>query len=267
MKLTLMASRTYQSPSDEQIINSPNDVDLFGGISGISIERFEIIPGLEIQPVFAHVMAPYLLAFAKPEKGQRHTAPWKAASGGLGFDVNSQIALSAKCEPTGFDRINTVWWILSLLRLRHAVGIRLPIISDTDFSAAKDSSIEPAFWPIEMSPMMFSFDGHGEVDEVPIATLRWIQANFVSGATLMDDGRFNLAYRALDGSHSSSSLSSAMLLIWSALEALFRPGRKNLTHRLSLCIATYIETKPRDSAPSASHLRPDLGPGWAVMMQ
>ncbi|MGB6895504.1 MAG: hypothetical protein WBF37_06150, partial [Dehalococcoidia bacterium] len=66
-----------------------NDVDLFGGISGIEIEPdiHEFGHGISIAKTYAHVMAPYLAAFARAEPGKPHPAPWKAVSGGLSYDV------------------------------------------------------------------------------------------------------------------------------------------------------------------------------------
>ena len=122
---------------------------LFGGISGIALDvpSIEILPGAVLTSTYAHVMAPYLIAFARAAPGRPHPAPWKAASGGIGFDVEIQFELATACKPTGFSRLNTVWWLLALLRLHHAIGIRIPIVSDTPFSEIANASLEPRFGP------------------------------------------------------------------------------------------------------------------------
>ena len=237
--------RKRQQQSEEASIRF-NEINLFGGISGVELQSkdYQIAKGISLRTVFAHVMAPYILAFARAPAGQPHPGPWRAASGGLGFDVTVQLAIPTNCRPTGFDRLNTIWWTVSLLRLNHATGIRLPVIADTDFSEAAGGPSDPVFWPMEVAPIIIPFDGPSSVQFIPRTTLDWIRDNFVSGASLMEDCRFNAAFRALDSSHHATSLSAAMILIWSALEALFRPGRRSVTHRLSLAVATFLRDDP-----------------------
>lgn len=57
----------------------PNLVKLHGGISGLSVEKpIEIVSGLQLAPTYAHVMAPFIMAFKQPELGQAHPALGKA---------------------------------------------------------------------------------------------------------------------------------------------------------------------------------------------
>jgi hypothetical protein len=219
----------------------PNSTDLYGGVAGahMSLESFDFGGGASIRKTFAHVMAPFLLAFKKAEPGHHHPAPWKAAGGGYGFDVVLEIVLPRDERPTGFDRINTIWWLVALLRLRHPSGLRTPVISDTSFSLASTSKDDPIFWPMEMSPRGYTFSRSVEITEV---TLEWVKTHYIEGAALMEDAAFSLAFLALDGAHSANSTSSAKLLIWAAIEALFRPGRTQITHRLSAAIATYLNS-------------------------
>ncbi|MEZ5994118.1 MAG: hypothetical protein R3C25_00025 [Hyphomonadaceae bacterium] len=221
----------------------PDTSPLHGAISGIGIEgAFDLGDGVILRSVYAHVMAPYVMAFKKAEPGKPHPAPWKAAGGGRGFDVEVECALPANVRPTNLDRLNTIWWISSLIRLHHAVAIRVPVVSDVPFDAAPTSPQEPVFWTIEVETRRFHFDVPNEPNVIPRETLEWLRAHYVSAAKLMDDAGFNLAYRALDESHRGATRGSAMLLIWSALEALFQPTPHKITHKISAAIATYLES-------------------------
>ena len=92
-----------------------------------------------------------------------------------------------------------------------------------------------------MAPLSRRFEDHLHDRVLPQKTISWLKHHFVSGAKLMQDDRFNLAFRALDGAHSATTSASAMLLIWSDIEALFRPGKPNTTQRLCSAIASYLE--------------------------
>jgi hypothetical protein len=243
----------YELEQERQRTNAinPQEAALYGGIAGITMAdaTVEIAPGASLSPAYTHVMSPYILAFKKPEGHAPHPGPWKTAkSGGLGFDVEVQFALEQGSCPTNFDRLNTLWWLLALLRLHHAVGIHIPVISDTPFNEAASASPEPTFWPLEMASSRLRFDAPKGAQTISADTLNWLKVNFVRSSKLMKNSRFNLAFRALDSSHGVAMPSSSMLLIWSALEALFRPGQSNITLKLCASIATYLEPalSPRD---------------------
>jgi hypothetical protein len=39
---------------------------------------------------------------------------------GASLDITAEILLAEACQPTSFDRVNTLWWTLALLRLATA---------------------------------------------------------------------------------------------------------------------------------------------------
>lgn len=89
----------------------PERVDLYGGVAGLhsAVPEFRLAEGLVVRDTFAHVMAPYIMAFAKPKTPRApHPGPWVAASGGLGFDITIEISLTKAARPTNFDRLNTL---------------------------------------------------------------------------------------------------------------------------------------------------------------
>ena len=221
---------------------------LFGGISGceLSVPEFELCTGLIVRQTFAHVFAPYLMAFAPPGNAHTpHPGPWRAVSGGAGFDIAWEVALRADGHPTSFDRINTLWWVLALVRLSSGAPIRMPVISNVGFREAKDSAAEPTFWPVELDRPRLS-GSSTPVPSVELKTLAWVKDVLVDGALLMRTAHFNRAFQTFDAALWAHSSAAAVILIWGSLETLFRPGRRDTGNILSRSIAALIEPSVQD---------------------
>lgn len=223
---------------------NPEEIDLYGGLSGaeLALDEFEIVKGLSFHATYAHVMAPYLMAFKPPPKGGApHPAPWRAAHGGLGLDVTIGIKLERDARPTNFNRINTLWWALALTRLKTGAAIRLPIISDIDYRTIPSIETEPNLWAIEMSSQQLLTCANPP-QTIGKVELLWMRENFCEGAKLMEQESFNRAFQTLDGARWMHSPGAAMVTVWAALETLFRPGQQQITKRLSAMIATFLES-------------------------
>ena len=222
---------------------NPEDLPLFGGLTGASlgVDEFQICEGLVIRRTYAHLMSPFLLAFRRPELiGQHHPGPWKATRGGLWLDVEVEVALDRGVRPTGFDRLNTLWWILALLRLSTGAKLRMPVVSDTSFSTIAGSSIEPSLWPVETLPRQFL--AAPDPPRVLAANhLRWVRDVFRSGSRLMSDRAFGCAFQTFDNAIWAHSAGSAIVMIWAGLETLIRPGRQQVTKKLASALAALLE--------------------------
>lgn len=235
-----MEAGTYQ-PETVPPAAHPERVSLYGGVSGLSmsIPEFQLTQGLTVRETYAHVFAPYMMAFARPQKPNApHPPPWKAARGGLAFDVTIEIALAQSVRPTGFDRLNTLWWVLALMRLISGAPLRMPVVSDTPFAAVPSSAVEPNLWTIEMPPTQLALAGN-PAREISLEHLDWMRAVF-SRANLMDEPAFNRAFGTFDSVLWAHSLPSAVTMIWAALETLYRPGRSEITKTLATSIATFL---------------------------
>lgn len=220
----------------------PSDYTLFGGVSGtrLSCPIYELSEGVVLRGTYAHVFAPYMLSLNRRTPETRFGEPWKAASGGLGFDIEFEIEIPLGERPTNFTRINTIWWIASLIRLHQAIGLRVPVVSSISFSTIAAARDEPILWPVEMSPRQWIFD-RTPGTEIQESTLQWLKTHWQSAATLMDTPAFNVAFQAFDQAMWSHPIGSALLMIWASVEALIRPGDKDITRTLASCIATYLE--------------------------
>lgn len=227
---------------------NPQLSDLYGGLSGASLTtpEFKVCEGLVIRKTYAHLMAPYVLAFAPPERpGAHHPGPWKPAHGGLGFDITVEVFLAEASRPTNFDRVNTLWWALALLRLATGAPLRMPVISDMAFSDAAHGPSEPMFWTVEMPPHQLLLV-RDPAEAITDDHLKWVQASFIPGARLMDIDHFNRAVQTFDTVIWAHSLGSAIVMLWAVLETLFRPGRANVTKTLATCVAAFLHTPGGD---------------------
>ena len=176
-------------------------------------------------------MAPYLMAFGKPKHPGAPVPPWKAARGGLGFDIEIEISLAQEVRPIRFDRLNTLWWVFALLRLATGAPLRMPVISDMAFSAIANSDQEPNLWTIEMLPHQF-LAARSPPTRIEVEHLNWLRKVFASGAELMKIEAFNRAFQTFDSAIWAHSPASAAVMLWSAIETLFRPGRTQVTKTL-----------------------------------
>ena len=226
---------------------NPEEFELYGGLSGIELpeENFELGEGVVISRTYAHIMAPYLAAFAQPVAGQHHhPTPWKAVSGGLAFDVKAQIYVPKTFNIKGwFDRLGTIWWILALLRLRGAILASIPVASNTAFSEIKGMKEEPLFWPIEMQENRLIPEMPPDI-KIKADDLNWIRKYWKSAGFLMaKDDSFNHAFQAFDGCIWNSDDDLATVSLWGALERIFSDNNAELKFRASCFIASYLSPK------------------------
>ncbi len=206
----------------------------------MEVDEFELEKGLILKATYAHVMAPYLMAFNRPEKiGRPHPASWKNTNGGMGFDINIELSIAKCCNLTNFDRLNTLWWALSLLRLKTGAKINVPVVSNIAFSVIRDSNEEPNLWVIE-SPLRQLATKREPPEYISIEDMIWTKKVLVSGSQLMDNEIFNRAFQTFDQVIWAHSLGSAIVMLWAALETLFRPGRGQITKSLAKSIAVFL---------------------------
>ena len=222
---------------------NPEKSPLFGGLAGAQLgaDEFEICEGLVLRQTYAHLMSPYILAFARPEgPGKHHPGPWQSARGGQWLDLEIEVALREGVRPTGFDRLNTLWWVLALLRLATGANLRMPVVSDMSLSVIKDTPVDPIIWPIETLPRQLPTisDPPRVIDK---RHLLWVQQVFASGSKLMNDQAFGRSFQTFDGAIWAHSAGSAIIVIWAAVETLIRPGRPDTTKRLSSSLAALLE--------------------------
>lgn len=254
-----------------------NPIDVYAGLAGAPLEvnRFDLGAGVVIERTFAHLMAPFMLAFAPPEPGRHHPGPWRAAQGGLGFDMVVQLSNPASLEndcPLGQQ--GAMWWIVALIRLRTGPKVIVPAVSNFPFAEGPAREKEVQYWPYEIEPRLLrlSDDVQPKISELDLA---WVRKHWVvSAGRAARHPEFQMLVEAVDQCAIAKRSSLAVLWLWSPLEAMFSTGREELRYRMSSIIAAYLEpaglgrmslqkriAKLYDGRSAAAHGREDKAQG------
>lgn len=219
---------------------NPEDIALFGGLSGATVsEPIELVSGILIEPTYAHIFSHFLAAFNPPPKPRGpHPGPWHAVNGGgRTFDIHSQIILPAGVNIGGLSRINSLWLIISLIRLLSGVPVRMPAISSIAFGDIASSDEKPILWAVEAG---------GRPDrwtvELSHDFCRRLLDFIPRAAKMMDQDIFNRSYQSFDAVIWLPNPTAQMIAIWTAMETAMRPGRGGTTKRLADALRSYLGT-------------------------
>lgn len=206
-------------------------------------ERFDLGHGLILSQTYAHLMSPYIMAFAPSKLGAAHPGPWRAAGGGFGYDVTIQLEVHHGELPAALAATKAAWWILALLRIAYAPYIFAPVTIDVPFSQAATCAKEPTIIPWEIeTPRSRRPDERDEALEV--GCLAWLAANWVEVVEMMAaHPKAQAAFEALDSCRVQQRGAVQMLTIWGALEQLFAPSTGELRFRVAANLASYLEPR------------------------
>jgi hypothetical protein len=218
------------------MIESPSM--LYAGVSHVTYvgEPFDLGHGIVLRSTYAHLFAANMMAFARATDGKPHPAPWRAARGGFGYDVELELAVpNDQRLPGGLSGEDTVWLIAALLRLLEYAYLMVPVISDVPFDAAATSKQEPLLRPLEIEPRILHARDE-EVSRLKAEDLSWVKSVWPRTAELMLKCRpLNMALRAADactvrGRPASATLYDFLTLlfeVWSILARCLRSGRSS----------------------------------------
>ena len=221
---------------------NPNVDSLHAGIAGIAMEmdEFELGEGLTLRKTFAHFMAPFLMAFAPRGEDGTHPRPWSAVSDGIGLDIQIELYVPGSFhKPEFFDRLNTVWWITSLIRLRGAFAAHVPVIADRPFAEIASAWKEAKIFPVEVLPRHLQREP--DLTLLSLEKLEWLKHTWLDGGHLMNESKFNDAFQAINSAGAMPTPAVALLAVWGALEHLFSPAKQELRFRVCANIASYLE--------------------------
>jgi hypothetical protein len=221
---------------------NPDLQDLYAGLSDVILlpERYELGQGVIISQTYAHLMAPFIMAFAPAAPGKPHPAPWKRAEGGFHIDITAELYLPAAFHLEHLDRLNTVWWIAALLRLKATALLYVPVISSERFSSISAIEQEPELFPMEIFTHRI-LPEHRLNPRLEIPELEWLKTHWQDSGDLLANDRFSNAIQAVDLSIWGRNPSLALVAVWGALERLFSTSNQELSFRVSANIAAYLE--------------------------
>lgn len=204
---------------------------IYAALSGLQLASpLELSDGLILRPAYSYVIKSQVVAFKKPVSPRApHPAPWSALlDDGIASEV--EIVLSHDAKSLGFDRLNTLWFLACLLRLKTGLPVQVPFMSSTPLSELAEVSNSSAMVALETdrsrlflsSPRMLS-----------TTEARWLANNFEGAALAMRLANVNRAAQATDRAIWHGDVGAGIVMAWAAIETLIRPGDSQITDRVS----------------------------------
>lgn len=217
--------------------------NVYAGLSGLKLDEqhFELGHGVCLSRTYAHLMAPFLMAFKPAPPGLHHPGPLKAASGGFGFDVSAELMIPASAEERFGSKIGVARTILFLLRLGVNPATTLPIFANHPFNSLTEvEDKEARLQPFEVQPRHFPLGivgGRATPEAVKWVADRWE----VTHRLIRGNAEFALAVDAIDGGQFVQNSALTLVSLWGALEALFSPSTSELRFRVSALVAAFLK--------------------------
>lgn len=228
-------------PADNMDINTSA---LYAGFANLNlpVDSFELGHGLVISRGYGSLTSAQVMSFTRPSPQRPYGEPWAAVEGAHGFQIDVQLYVPVDfARERWFDRLNTVWWIAALIRLRTSPVVIVPVLCNRDFSDRPEVIATTKVFEIETSRRRIVPTPIQGV-ELALEDLLWIRDHWRSGGNLMhSDAGFNTAFQAFDDAGSSGSVALALISLWGALEELFSPAKQELRFRVSSSIAAFLE--------------------------
>jgi hypothetical protein len=212
---------------------------IYAGISGVhlGVESFDLGEGVVLERTYAHLFSPVMVAFTPPGPEGHHSAPWRPAEGGFGFDVHIQLSIPGDYSLGGkSDASDVIWWIAALLRAFRFPYLSVPVLSNHPFGAVPETEGKVHLRPLEITPRIL-----GPADDTTTTIdremLEWLRDRWASaGRLLYSHGTFRSVFQVLDSATIEREISSSLLALWGGLEQLFGSGR----FRIASSIAAYL---------------------------
>lgn len=227
---------TYEAPPRPSL--NVESAALFAGISRCRLEEdeFELCPGLSLRATYAHVFAPPMVAVSPPiRKTAPHPPPWYALEGGgISEAIGVEVAMTADARPLGISRFTTLKLIASAIRLLSAQPVCMPLLSNKAFAEAKVQGSQAHMWRLEPPPMIFG--------QQVLLTRSFNQslAGFLPNFSILEtDADLSRAFTLADGMWWLPTLEAQLTTIWTAIEMLMRPGRRDTTKELARAVRSY----------------------------
>ena len=217
---------------------------MYFGLSGLDLagQRIEFPRGIVLEETYAHLMAPMLVALARPaQEGQPHPAPWYPTRGGFGRDITAQLLVPEHAGNSLEERYQLATVIVFLIRLWADPSIYLSVLADMPFSSIPNA--QPA--QVSIVPIEYSQRGlalNVEDKGVVVSQLKWVSENFENGVALIkSSAAFALAVKSIESAQGPQSSALTLVSAWAALEGIFSPSKQSeLRFRISALIASYL---------------------------
>jgi hypothetical protein len=224
-----------------------NDIELYAGFADarLQVDEFHFGHGIALSRTFAHLSAPFLAGFLP--RPPRDSA-WKTEP--RSFDVVAQLHIPEASSPLReLDRVNTVWWLAVLLRLRATPRLTMVGLSSEPFGGDPRIWRGAGFWPVEAESRRVELDPAAAM-EVRQEDLEWVRAHWLSGAELMADRpELRRAMSFFDKSSFAPGTPEALQAVWDSLAALFLPDPGDDGRRLAANLAVFLDVPAGERGP------------------
>lgn len=217
--------------------------NLYAGLSGIELteDSIELGEGILLRKTYAHLMAPFIMAFKPAPPNKPHPSPWKSASGGFSFDITAEIKIPSDLEHNFGSLLGIARTLIFLFRLGINPAITFPIISNCSFSKIPQYPDNSAYLiPYEVQPRHFPLGIAGT--RVENDSLIWLKESWqVTHKLRKSCDKFSLSVDAFDSGQFIDNSALILVSLWGALESLFSPSTTELKFRVSSLIAAYLD--------------------------
>jgi hypothetical protein len=218
-----------------------DEIDLYAGFAGarLQVDAFHFGRGIALSRTFAHLSAPFLAGFLpRPSRDAGVSEP-------RSFDVVAQLHIPEEAVLLeGLDRVNTVWWLAVLLRLRTTPHLTVVGLSSEPFGGDPRAWRGAGFWPVEAEARRVEL-APGAPAEIRQDDLEWVQRCWITAGRLMAERQeLRRAVRSFDRGCFAPGPAEALQLLWSSLAALFLPDENDDGSRLASNLAVFLEVPP-----------------------
>lgn len=215
-----------------------NEIELYAGIADarLQVDAFHFGHGIALSRTFAHLSAPFLAGFLPRPLRE---AVWRPEP--RSFDVLAQLHVPEGSSPLrDLDRVNTVWWLAVLLRLKATPRLTVVGLSSEPFGGDPRIWRGAGFRPVEAEARRVDPDPSAAV-EVRQEDLEWVRDHWVAGAELMAERpELRRSVRHFDQSCFAPGTPEALQAVWDSLAALFLPDPQDDGRRLAANLAVFL---------------------------
>jgi hypothetical protein len=201
----------------------------------------ELGEGVVLSKTYAHLMAPFIMAFAPAHEGKHHPGAWKTIESGIAYDITSQLSVPVTFGKSVDDRLLALMIVVFSIRLWFDPSVIARVASThafADLPALGDATGH--LRPLEVLPRYFSLGVQDSSLREPGMAL--VRDNWVATLELYKkSSAFRLAVDAMTTGQFIQNTTQTLVSLWAALEGIFSPNKEaELRFRVSSLIACYL---------------------------
>lgn len=236
-RLRALSNGTYEAQRPPPI--DLQNASLFAGLSRVSLDNAEVelLPGLHLKQGYAHVFQSPMVAVAPPPTPRAASpAPWYALENGhVAETAHVEVSLMAGARPLDMPRIAVLRLVAATIRLLSSQPICLPILSNVPLNEARQPSRPVHIWQVERPLNIY-----GQPVKMDNSFIASLPGLIIDISALHSDLELARAFILADGFWWQPTAGSQLVTIWTVIEMLMRPGRRDTTKCLARAVRKYV---------------------------